>query len=59
MFVCLIKKKYHRYKNCHFFRRVYGNMMGDADDDSGSLDSDSDLILDGDAGAAATGTENR
>ena len=30
-------------------------MMGDAEDDSGSLDSDSDLILDGDAGAAASG----
>ena len=28
-------------------------MMGDAEDDSGSLDSDSDLILDGDGGAAA------
>ena len=38
-----------------FCRRVYGNMMGDAEDDSGSLDSDSDLILDGDAGAAASG----
>ena len=36
-------------------RRVYGNMMGDAEDDSGSLDSDSDLILDGDAGAVASG----
>merc|ERR1719367_2519588 len=33
-------------------KRVYGNMMGDAEDDSGSLDSDSDLILDGDGGAA-------
>ena len=30
-------------------RRVFGNMMG-GDNDSGSLDSDSDLILDGEAG---------
>lgn len=28
-------------------RRVFGNMMGGGDEDSGSLDSDSDLILDG------------
>ena len=40
---------------CFFHRRVYGNMMGDAEDDSGSLDSDSDLILDGDGGAAGAG----
>ena len=32
-----------------YHRRVFGNMMGggNLDDDEGSLDSDSDLILDG------------
>ena len=48
-----IYKKY--YTVAFFHRRVYGNMMGDAEDDSGSLDSDSDLILDGDGGAAGAG----
>ena len=33
------------------YRRVFGSMMGGTEDDSGSLDSDSDLILDGEAGA--------
>jgi hypothetical protein len=34
-----------------FHRRVFGSMMGEGEDDSGSLDSDSDLILDGENAA--------
>ena len=35
--------------NVSFYRRVFGSMMGgqEEEEDSGSLDSDSDLILDG------------
>ena len=34
-----------------FHRRVFGSVMGEGEDDSGSLDSDSDLILDGENAA--------
>ena len=34
-----------------YYRRVFGSMMGEGEDDSGSLDSDSDLILDGENAA--------
>ena len=39
----------HDCFHIHLSRRVFGNMMGgnNPEDDEGSLDSDSDLILDG------------
>jgi len=49
-----VAKATHRRNRPHgpvVNKRVFGSMMGGTEDDSGSLDSDSDLILDGEAGA--------